>query len=526
MFSARRFIALATTSVLFACVTEWSGAPCRAGQIAVGASKIEITPTAPVLLAGYGGRPGEYEGIDTPLWARAMAVGDEQPLLVIAVDNCGVPAAICDRVAHALAERIGTPRSRIVVCSTHTHNAPTLTGYAPIVWSGHSTAAQQGRVDEYTEWLAGKLVEVGVAASNARQPATLWWGQGRVGFGGNRRVLEQGKWVGFGFQRDAPVDHSLPVMVAKATDGAPLAVWVGYACHCTTVGSRNFVGGDWAGAANDALEREFAGAIAITTIGCGADIGPVPDAGLDAARQYGEQIAAAARAIDETGKLTALSGPINAHREVVALPLADPPPRATLQELAAAAVPYRSDWAGRMLEQLDRDGTLQTHVDLPLTTWTFGRDLGVVFLGGEVVVDYAHRLKHQLDWRRLWINAWADDVPCYIPSQRILAEGGYEADFSMIYYAKPAPFAPALEDLLIGRVAAALGQDFIAPPDAKAFPYGRGGRRITVPRCLRDRHLPTTPVRREGIRRRARDRRAARPRRRAPANSWCTGRSD
>ncbi len=54
-----------------------------------------------------------------------------------------------------------------------------------------------------------------------------------------------------------------------------------------------------------------------------------------------------------------------------------------------------------------------------------------------MVVDYALRLGRHLDLDRLWITAHANDVPCYIPSRRILREGGYEADHSMIYYARP-----------------------------------------------------------------------------------------
>ncbi|MCP4814873.1 MAG: hypothetical protein GY888_20390, partial [Planctomycetaceae bacterium] len=51
-------------------------APDSWGQaVQVGAAKLDITPSHPTLLAGYGGRPGEHEGIDTRLWARALAIG-------------------------------------------------------------------------------------------------------------------------------------------------------------------------------------------------------------------------------------------------------------------------------------------------------------------------------------------------------------------------------------------------------------------------------------------------------------------
>ena len=35
---------------------------------------------------------------------------------------------------------------------------------------------------------------------------------------------------------------------------------------------------------------------------------------------------------------------------------------------------------------------------------------------------------------RLWITAYANDDPCYIPSERILREGGYEGGGAIVYY--------------------------------------------------------------------------------------------
>ena len=92
----------------------------------------------------------------------------------------------------------------------------------------------------------------------------------------------------------------------------------------------------------------------------------------------------------------------------------------------------------------------------------------MVFLGGEVVVDYALRLKREYD--RLWVNAYSNDDPCYIPSQRILREGGYEGGGAMIYYDKPTKFAPAVEDLIVTAVRGQIPTSFKAPKDPKEFP--------------------------------------------------------
>jgi hypothetical protein len=85
-------------------------------------------------------------------------------------------------------------------------------------------------------------------------------------------------------------------------------------------------------------------------------------------------------------------------------------------------------------------------------TWTFGRELAMVFLGGEVVAEYALRLRRELDGPRLWVNAYANAVPCYVPSRRMYPEGGYEVDGSMDYYGWPTRLQADTEDRLIGAV--------------------------------------------------------------------------
>lgn len=108
--------------------------------------------------------------------------------------------------------------------------------------------------------------------------------------------------------------------------------------------------------------------------------------------------------------------------------------------------------AGKNLDRIARGETLPEALPYSVQTWTFGGDLAMVFLPGEVVVDYALRLKSDFDPGRLWLNAYANDVPCYIPSRRILNEGGYEAELSQCYYDRPARLSPDIEELIIEAV--------------------------------------------------------------------------
>ena len=96
--------------------------------------------------------------------------------------------------------------------------------------------------------------------------------------------------------------------------------------------------------------------------------------------------------------------------------------------------------------------------------------MAMVFLAGEVVVDYAIRLNEMFDSDRLWINAYSNDVPCYIASKRVLREGGYEADRSMVYYARPTRLAPEAEDVICDAVQKLLPHEFYTPELQSSFP--------------------------------------------------------
>ena len=167
-------------------------------SLLIGVAKLDVTPTTPVVLAGYGNRTSEYEGVDTKLWARAMVIGDEEPVAIVVIDNCGVPRTVTEQLAKRLSKH-GIDRSRFVVAATHTHNAPNLVGYAPILWKGRTTPQQDQQTEQYTKFAIEQMERAIVSALMAREPMSLEWAQGRVTFGGNRRVLRDGRWAGFGF---------------------------------------------------------------------------------------------------------------------------------------------------------------------------------------------------------------------------------------------------------------------------------------------------------------------------------------
>jgi hypothetical protein len=250
------------------------------------------------------------------------------------------------------------------------------------------------------------------------------------------------------------------MMAIRAPDGKLRAVWFSYACHCVTL-SNNKVSGDWAGFAQTAIEQDNPGCIALASVGCGADSNPSPRGkgdDVDLAGSQGKQVGDEVKRLLSFG-LKAITAKPDIRYARLDLPLDTRRTREEWEERAKKmdAVGYH---ARVNLAKLDRGETLPTKINYPVQTWVFGNHLAIVFLPGETVVDYSLRLKREYDPTRLWVNGYSNDARCYIPSERVLKEGGYEGGDAMIYYDFPQRFAPGLEQKIIDVVAKQLPQGF------------------------------------------------------------------
>lgn len=409
--------------------------------IPVGVASVDITPTEAIRLSGYGNRRTPSEGIEQKLFAKAMAIGSAERgdlALIITVDNLGIPEFVVERIHQGIAAKVKLPREQFAVCASHTHAAPMLSGMVSNLFGMDVPSAQWEVINRYTDDVTARMIEAGLEAIKAAQPAELFWTQGRAGFAKNRRT------------EGGPVDHDVPVLAARR-DGKWVGVLVNYACHCTTLGGDfNKTCGDWAGYAQEVIEEKFPGAKALVAIGCGADANPNPRGQLAHAKEHGRVLANEVERLLKA-ELKKLDVPPKGAFSRFNLAFDKLPTREQWEELAKndGAIGYH---AKKNLARLDRGETLPTELPYSAQVWAFGDELAMVFLPGEVVVDYALRLKRTYAAHRIWVNAYANDEPCYIPSKRILAEGGYEGGGAMVYYDRPTRFAEDTEERIFAQV--------------------------------------------------------------------------
>jgi hypothetical protein len=431
--------------------------PLIAADFHAGVAKVKITPPQPFWMSGYASRSNQSAGVVQDLWAKSLALRDAQGhrVVLVTMDLIGLHRSVSDEVFARVKKQFKLSRPDVLLTCSHNHSGPVIGLNLNVMFD--FTAEDKQRVKAYTADLVDKLVSVIGGSLKDLSPARLAVGHGTAGFTVNRRKIKP-TGVTMEPNPDGPVDHDVPVLKVTAPDGRLRAILFGYACHNTTISPRpdpelDFykIYGDYAGFAQLAVQKAHPGAEAMFTILCGADQNPQPRGAIEYARQHGEALAASVEAV-LGAEMRPVRGPIRTAFQSVPLDFAKHTPQTFEVEIKKAEEStkksdskYRKRRAELMLAAYKK-GRPVRQTPLPVQAIRFGGDFTLIALGGEVVVDYALRSKREFPGENLMVIGYANDVMCYIPSRRVLLEGGYEVDMSMVYYGQPGPFAESVEE--------------------------------------------------------------------------------
>lgn len=395
-------IALAASLFLFAAEDE---APKEPPSWKAGSATAKITPHRPMPMSGYAGRKDNpAEGTEQDLFAKALAIEDSEGnrLVIVTTDLIGIIARYRSDIEEAVREQFDLPPEALLMNASHTHCGPSY-----------------GRDDSKDYY--DKLVELTVGiigeALETMEPAELFYSEAKCAFAMNRRTPTPD-----GYRNhpnpDGVVDHTVPVLSVRDAEGNLKTVLFGYACHNTTMGFMKWLG-DYAGYAQEYLEEDHEGLTAMFMNGCSGDQNPYPRSMLYFAQRHGRSLATAVEAALETNQRAffhqkPLDGPLRSALDTVTL--------------SFTKESGRSDY------------------DYPIQAIHFGKSLSMIAMAGEVTVDYSLRLKKELatETTPVWVSGYTNDYNGYVPSKRVLLEGGYEA--------KSRPWLPELEEKIIGKV--------------------------------------------------------------------------
>ncbi|WP_320178419.1 neutral/alkaline non-lysosomal ceramidase N-terminal domain-containing protein [Roseovarius pacificus] len=424
-------------------------ATAHAGNLRIGAGRAVITPAEPMWMAGYASRAEPSSGKLHDLWTKALVFDDGSGVLaaIVTTDLIGISARVAAATAARAESELGIPRERLMITASHTHSGPVARDN--LIGMYALDEEQERRIDAFTAALPEHILDALQQAVDTLAPGTLGWGIGHTDFAKNRREYTPNGVINR-FNPIGPVDHDVPVLAARNKDGGLVALLFGYACHNTVLSGQELCG-DYAGFAQLHLEEAFPGTTALYVEGCGGDQNPLPRRSVALAQLYGDMLGRAVRDV-VAGEMTAVDGPITAAYEEIPLPLSPAPSRAELEAQLQDANIYKQRLAKALLKTLDEKGALAETYPYPVQVWRFGSGLQMTALGGEAVADYALRIKTEFPAERQFVIAYANDVCSYIPSLRVLREGGYEGCDSMVYYGFHGPWAAPVETDILACV--------------------------------------------------------------------------
>jgi len=416
-------------------------------ELLVGLARVKITPEEPIRMAGYASRNKPSEGVLTDLYVKAMAFEDgrgERTVLLTA-DVIGYNAKVADFICSRIMEKTALQRRQILLNPSHTHTGPVIC--MPGATSYELEGVEAKCVHRYCKRLTGQLIDLAVTALADLRPARVSWGVGVINFVMNRREFTE-RGIRLGFNPRGYVDRSVPVLRVDSANGKLRALVFGCACHNTTLTGKHYqLSGDYAGFAQQYVEEQHPGVQAMFVIGCGGSANPYPRGTVGAATQHGRSLGAEVCRV-AAEKLLPVGGPLRAELDYADLPLKPVPPRNQLEQMIKGPS-YLAFNARQMLEALDRGEPLASRYSAPFAVWQFGNDLTLVALPGEVVNGYVPLLEKVLGPRKLWIAGYSNDCFGYLPTARVLAEGGYE---TRCLYTEPGFFSPEVESAVLAKV--------------------------------------------------------------------------
>lgn len=427
-----------------------------------GVVRVNITPETPMWMAGYASRDHESEGTLHDLWVKALALEDangRQAVLVTA-DLVGIEKKMSDRIRDKLKEKYGLSRSQIILNTSHTHTGPVLTGLTDLIFPLDSNQAD--KVIRYSEELEDKIVDLVGDALNSMHPVKLYAQNGVTRFQVNRRNNNEAT-LSSHTELKGPNDFAVPVLKVLDDTGGLIAVAFGYACHPTVLSTYKW-SGDYAGFAQLELEKEHSGVTALFFQGAGADLNPLPRRSVELAKQYGKELAAAVgRVLDEDMK--ELSPHLSTAYSEIELGLTEPLGKEELLAMVENYSDYRKTWAVDLLDKMQKGEPIITSYPYPVQVWNLG-NLPIIALGGELVVEYTITLK-EIFGEDIFVLGYSNDVMAYIPTTKILNEGGYEGLTSQMAFGMPSSWESNIETAILREVLNLAEQIGMAVPEPK-----------------------------------------------------------
>ncbi|HOZ49137.1 MAG TPA: hypothetical protein PLO37_00335 [Candidatus Hydrogenedentes bacterium] len=411
-----------------------------------------ITPPLGTTMMGFGGRDMDHgcDGIHDDIHARAIYVEHQgEPALIMGFDLCFLGREEADRFKGAIGRVMDLLPRQIFLNTSHNHVGPSVgTWYS----AGYETPER-----DYLNQLERATVAAACRARDEARDATLSAGCTRTALPVNRRRPNEAGQIENRPYPDGKVYDRLPLCLFEDTSGKPICLLFSISTHPSMMSGWE-ISAEYPGAAMRCLDEYLGTPCSLFLQGVGGDSKP-----LVIGRGVDRWIPGTWELMDEAGAMVANEAiealkkglePIEPHVQTASVEMAwalEPtPPRVEFEAVVENTAPESRPrdvqclWAQHQLELLDKGLTLPTAVTLTAHGIRLGEGLRLIGIEGEAVHEWGYFIEDFYSGGTTFPLGYTDGTGLYLPTSRMLPEGGYEV-VSSWEYGLPSRLAPGME---------------------------------------------------------------------------------
>ena len=416
-----------------------------------GFARVEVTPPIGTSMTGFGGRDRDHgcDGVHDPLYARALYLShaDEQAL-VIGFDLLFFSRDEVDRFKGAIGRRVDLTPRQILLNTSHTHTGPKVG-----TWYYDPPSDPL-----YLEFLEASIVRAACEARDGAVEVTVRAGATRSALPMSRRLKLEDGTVDRQMRPnpDGAVCDTLPLCLLEDLSGSPVCLLFSVSCHPSTVHGFQ-ISADFPGIAMERLDAHLGRHASLFLQGAGGDAKPsVIGKGESYWRsgtwedvsEAGEMVANEVVRALEAG-LSPVEPDLRPECVVMEWPMEPNMGRAGFEQVLADEGSDLTQrlWAQEKLTYLDRGYPLPSAVGINAHGIKLGEGLRMVGIEGEAVGELGILMRDFYAGGVTFPMGYTDGSQLYLPTSRMLDEGGYEV-VSYYEYRQPARLAKGMEAIL------------------------------------------------------------------------------
>ncbi len=412
-----------------------------AQEFLISSGSVDITPRRPVMLGGYYKRTAPFTSVASRLEANVLIIrGVSSRVLVVSTDLLypgeTLRAQLLDNLG--LADR----GEELFFCASHTHSAPMTAQSMPNLGVPD---------DEYVNYVATQITALIKSIEHEGELCVCTYHVGSADHSMNRRLVRPrltrsgfARSSGFGPNLNGDRDESVRIIEFSSSGGKPIALIWNYACHPTDFPGFLQVSAEYPGIVRSRLRSELGDIPVLFLQGFSGDVRP-PFSGRSA-------------------------GIAGLARRVLVGPQFRQPHRREWEDWANSLADSIASFTRSSPRTLRMDALMLKRVEVPENEFAAGggRDKSLVWhlidcggfrivgINAEPVVRYRRLLEESFSEGPLLTVGCLDQPICYLPSDNMIPEGGYEVEGFRSLFNFDGQFKSRLQDAVIGRLREAL----------------------------------------------------------------------